>query len=132
MKEISQKIKINPNNKQKTYLLKCFGCKRLAYNWGVEQYNKSLEKGIFKSGYDLKKEFNSIKKSQFPFVYDVTKYATQQPFLHLNRSIKDNWKNRKKVKKSPYRSRKNRIMRVFILEVIKLKSLQNLIQINNI
>ena len=99
MKEISQKIKINPNNKQKTYLLKCFGCKRLAYNWGVEQYNKNLEKGIFKSGYDLKKEFNSIKKIQFPFVYDVTKYATQQPFLHLNRSIKDSWKNRKEGEK---------------------------------
>ena len=99
MKEISQKIKINPNNKQKTYLLKCFGCKCLAYNWGVEQYNKNLEKGIFKSGYDLKKEFNSIKKIQFPFVYDVTKYATQQPFLHLNKTIKDNWKNRKKGEK---------------------------------
>ncbi len=95
MKEISQKIKINPNNKQKTYLLKCFGCKRLAYNWGVEQYNKSLEKGIFKTGYDLKKEFNYIKKTIFPFVYEVTKYATQQPFLHLNKSINDSWKNRK-------------------------------------
>ena len=99
MKEISQKIKINPNNKQKTYLLKCFGCKRLAYNWGVEQYNKNLEKGIFKTGYDLKKEFNSIKKIKFPFVYEITKYATQQPFLHLNKSIKDNWKNRKKGEK---------------------------------
>ena len=71
LKEISQKIKINPNNKQKTYLLKCFGCKRLAYNWGVEQYNKNLEKGIFKTGYDLKKEFNSIKKIKFPFVVNV-------------------------------------------------------------
>ena len=63
MKEISQKIKINPNNKQKTYLLKCFGCKRLAYNWGVEQYNKNLEKGIFKSGYDLKKRIQFNQKN---------------------------------------------------------------------
>ena len=96
MKQISQKIKINPNNIQKTYLAKCFGCNRFAYNWGVEQYNENIKKGIFKDGYDLKKEFNALKESKFPFVYEVTKYATQQPFLNLNKAIKDAWKNRKK------------------------------------
>ncbi|OCS38861.1 transposase, partial [Campylobacter fetus subsp. venerealis cfvi92/203] len=39
---------------------------------------------VKKSYLDLKKEFNAIKKEQFPFVYDVSKYATQQPFLNLN------------------------------------------------
>ena len=96
MKQISQEIRINPNNIQKTYLAKCFGCKRFAYNWGVEQYNQNVSKGIFKSGYDLKKEFNALKESKFPFVYEVTKYATQQPFINLNKAIKDAWKNRKK------------------------------------
>ena len=98
MKQISQKIKINPNNIQKTYLAKCFGCNRFAYNWGVEQYNENINKGIFKNGYDLKKEFNALKESKFPFVYEVTKYATQQPFLNLNKAIKNAWKNRKKGK----------------------------------
>lgn len=92
MKQISQKIKIEPNNIQKTYLNKCFGCKRFAYNWGVEQYNENIKKGIFKNGYDLKKEFNSLKREKFPFVCDVTKYATQQPFIHLNKAIKDTLK----------------------------------------
>ena len=96
MKQISQEIRINPNNIQKTYLAKCFGCKRFAYNWGVEQFNQNVSKGIFKSGYDLKKEFNALKESKFPFVYEVTKYATQQPFINLNKAIKDAWKNRKK------------------------------------
>ena len=55
MKQISQKIKLDPNNFQKTHFAKCFGCKRFAYNWGVEQYNKNLSEGVFKNGYDLKK-----------------------------------------------------------------------------
>ena len=34
----------------------------------------------------LKKQFNAIKKSQFPWIYEVTKYACQQPFIHLNKA----------------------------------------------
>ena len=102
-------MKLNPNNFQKTYFAKCFGCKRFAYNWGVEQYNKNLGEGVFKNGYDLKKEFNALKASQFPFVYEVTKYATQQPFLNLNIAIKDAWKNRKKGRpvKLPFKKKSN-------------------------
>ena len=102
-------MKLNPNNFQKTYFAKCFGCKRFAYNWGVEQYNKNLSEGVFKNGYDLKKEFNALKANQFPFVYEVTKYATQQPFLNLNIAIKDAWKNRKKGRpiKRPFKKKSN-------------------------
>ena len=32
----------------------------------------------------LKKQFNAIKGEEFPWVYEVTKCAAQQPFLHLN------------------------------------------------
>ena len=107
MKQISQKIKIEPNNIQKTYLNKCFGCKRFAYNWGVEQYNENIKKGIFKNGYDLKKEFNSLKREKFPFVCDVTKYATQQPFIHLNRAIKDTSKKGGKPIKLAFKKKSN-------------------------
>lgn len=52
---------------------------------------KSIYKqGIKKSYLDLKKEFNAIKKEQFPFVYEVSKYATQQPFLNLNLAFNKN------------------------------------------
>ena len=99
MKQISQKIKLKTNNKQITYFKKCFGCSRFAYNWAVEQYNKNANEGIFKDGYKLKKEFNSLKKTDFPFTYKVTKYATQQPFLNINKAISSAWKNRKKGEK---------------------------------
>jgi transposase len=31
------RVELNPNNKQKTYLEKSFGCARFAYNWGLNQ-----------------------------------------------------------------------------------------------
>ena len=36
----------------------------------------------------LNKEFNSIKKEQFPYCMEVTKYAAQQPFLNLKKALK--------------------------------------------
>ena len=81
---ISHKIELKPNNKAITHFKKAFGCSRLAYNWGLAKWQEYYKQGIKKSYLDLKKEFNAIKKEQFPFVYDVSKYATQQPFLNLN------------------------------------------------
>ena len=76
-----------PNNQAQTHFRKAFGCARLAYNWGLDRWEYYYKQGIEKSYLDLKKEFNAIKKTQFPFVYEVSKYATQQPFVHLNRAF---------------------------------------------
>ena len=84
---ISHKIELMPNNKAKTHFQKAFGCARLSYNWGLDRWEYYYKQGIEKSYLDLKKEFNAIKKTQFPFVYEVSKYATQQPFIHLNRAF---------------------------------------------
>ncbi len=37
--------------------------------------------------FELKKEFNQLKKQEFPWIYEVTKYASQQPFIHLQRAF---------------------------------------------
>jgi hypothetical protein len=36
----------------------------------------------------LKKEFNARKSLEFPWTYEVTKYASQQPFLHLQAAFR--------------------------------------------
>lgn len=92
----SHKIELNPNNKQRTYFLRACGVARFAYNWGLEMWqfyyecNKYLvdEDKVPISGYFLKEQFNSLKRSEYPFTYDVTKYASQQPFLHLDMAFK--------------------------------------------
>lgn len=84
---ISHKVELKPNNKAKTHFKKAFGCARLAYNWGLAKWQEYYKQGIKKSHLELKKEFNAIKKEQFPFTYEVSKYATQQPFFKSKSSI---------------------------------------------
>lgn len=85
---ISHKIELVPNNKQKSYFRKAFGCARLAYNWGLAEWQRRYKEGDKVDAYGLKKAFNAMKKEEFPFVIEVTKYATQQPFINLGKAFK--------------------------------------------
>ena len=121
---LSHKIRIEANNKFKTYCRKAFGCSRKAYNWGLAEYKKELEKykeamslyrkelGRYEeaplqfsqvpekprlpSVLDLKKRFNSIKAKDFPYMYEVTKYASQQPFIFLGKALNRYYDAKKK------------------------------------
>ena len=42
----------------------------------------------------MKKLFNAIKKEQLPWIYEVTKYASQQPFIYLQRAFSDFFKGK--------------------------------------
>ena len=95
---IAHKIELMPNNKAQTHFRKAFGCARVTYNWGLDKWEEYYKLGIEKSYLDLKKEFNAIKKTQFPFVYEVSKYATQQPFIHLNRAFQKFFRDLEKGK----------------------------------
>ena len=59
---ISHKIELKPNNKAKTHFKKAFGCARLAYNWGLAKWKENYKNNIKTSVYDIRKEFNSIKR----------------------------------------------------------------------
>lgn len=87
MISISHKIELCPNNKQKTYIRKACGCSRLAWNWGVAECNQLRKQEQKVDIYEIKKQFNAIKKTKFPFVCEVTKYAVQEPFLDLKDAL---------------------------------------------
>ena len=95
MISIAHKIEIKPNNKQKTYFAKAFGCSRFAYNWGLAEWKRRHEQGEKCSAYEIKKSFNAIKKEQFPFVTEVSKYVTQQPFVNLGSAFEKFFTNLK-------------------------------------
>ena len=93
---ISHKIELVPNNKQKTYFHKAFGCARLAYNWGLAEWQRRYKAGECVDVYVLKSAFNAIKKEEYPFVLEVTKYATQQAFINLGKAFKKYFADLKK------------------------------------
>lgn len=97
---ISHKIQLKPNNKAKTYFKNAFGCARLAYNWALSKWQENYKLGIKSSILDLRKEFNKIKKDQFPCVLNVSTYATHQPFINLDKAVQKFYEDLKQGKVS--------------------------------
>jgi len=59
-----------------------------AYEFIAPPIIKPKKKIPFYDVMALKKEFNAIKKKEFPYCMEVTKYAAQQPFLNLQKALK--------------------------------------------
>ena len=107
MYDVAHRIEIKPKKKQLGYFYQSFGCSRLAYNWALHRMIEDFtvyrtaresaeERGVPMTGEEralrpdvlkLKKEFNALKVKEFPFVYEVSKYVTQQPFIELGRAF---------------------------------------------
>lgn len=86
---IAHKIRLDPTKEQAIAFSKACGCRRFAYNWGLNEWNnmyaaykedKSLPKP---SAYTIRKKFNSIKEKEFPWIYESPKDANQNAFLDL-------------------------------------------------
>lgn len=98
----SHKIRLNPNNAQVTYFAKACGCSRFTYNWALAEWQKQYEAGEKPSAYGLKKQFNSLKHEQYPFVGEVTKWAVERSFFDLERAFKNFFRRVKQGKKPGY------------------------------
>ena len=108
MISIAHRTELKPNNKQKTYFRKASGCARLAYNWGLAEWKRMYEAGEKPNGRKLRTQFNAIKKEQFPFVYEVTKCATEQPFENLQSAFDNFFRDLKQGKVSYPQFKKKR------------------------
>jgi len=126
---IAHKIELKANNQQITYFKKASGVARLAWNWGLSNWQEQYIKGLNPSGISLKKEFNAIKKEDFPFVYDVTKYAVQQPFIQLQEAFKRFFK---KISGKPKFKKKNRSKDSFYIGGDQIKVERQKVKIPNL
>lgn len=82
------KTKIYPTKKQKEYFNRCFGIRRFAWNWGVENWN------IYKSWISLDKAWNHSEelKENRPYLYEVNSMIKNMAFKDLNESWKKVYK----------------------------------------
>ena len=95
----THKIKLEPNNSQATYFRKACGVKRFTYNWALAEWSRQYSAGFKPSAFQLKKEFNAVKKVQFPFVTEVTKCAAECAFANLDKAFKAFFKKTAKYPK---------------------------------
>ncbi len=98
----SHKIRLKPNNKQANYFARACGVSRVAYNWGLAEWQKQYEAGGKPSAYALDKKFNAIKREEYPFVTEVTKCSAQRAILGLGNAFQNFFRNVKAGKKVGY------------------------------
>ena len=104
MKQRSHVIQLKPNNEQATYFEKACGCQRFVYNWGLATWNTEYEAGNKPTGRCLKKQFNAIKHTEYPWIAEVTKCVVDTAFENLNTAFRNffrtkNWKTYPKFHK---------------------------------
>ena len=97
--KLAHKIELIPTTAQIEYFQKACGVSRFAYNWALASWNsqykdwKDAEEEAKKNStintlskpkeYELRKQFNAIKKEKYPFVQEITKCAVQQSIKDL-------------------------------------------------
>ena len=84
---LAHKIRLKPNKSQTEYFQRAAGVSRFTYNWALSEWKRQYEAGEKPSPFGLKKQFNQIKREQFPFVVDVHRDCTSQPFANVGKAF---------------------------------------------
>jgi putative transposase len=87
------KYELDPNNHQRTFLHQHAGVARFAYNWGLEQRIALLKNNQgndrFTDAMKQHKLLNSLKKSEFSWMYKYSKCAPQEALRDLHRAFQN-------------------------------------------
>jgi putative transposase len=99
---ISHKIRLDPNNRQATYLAKAAGTARFAYNWALAEWQaqyaawKDDNTQPKPNQMSLRRQLNALKREQFPWMLDVTKNAPQMAIIQLGQAFNNFFAGRAK------------------------------------
>jgi transposase len=100
----SHEIEIVPESEdQITYFKKACGVSRFAYNWGLSQWEEQSQQALKPNWMALKKQLNSVKKEQFPWMLEVTKCAVEGALADLGTAYSRFFK--KKAKKPQFKKK---------------------------
>ena len=83
----AHKIRLHPTSEQANYFARAAGTSRFVWNWALAEWNRHYEAGEKPTALTLKKQFNEIRREQFPWTWEVTKNASDQPILDLGKAF---------------------------------------------
>ena len=93
------KTELDPNDRQRTALLRHAGAARFAFNWGLARRIEERKAGRkAPNAISLHRELNALKPAAFPWMYEVSKCAPQEAFRNLDWAF-DNFFRKCKLKK---------------------------------
>jgi len=102
------KAELDLNNVQRTTCLRHAGTARFTYNWGLQRKKESYQAtGRSPTAIDLHRELNRLKRTDFPWMYEVSKCAPQESLRDLDRAYKNFFEGPAKYPK--FKSRKRGI-----------------------
>lgn len=93
------RYELAPNNKQAGLLLQHCGVARFAWNWGLAQrialFKENDGKDKFTTAITQHRQLNTLKKTAFPWMYEVSKCAPQEALRNLDRAFANFRRGRK-------------------------------------
>jgi putative transposase len=87
MPTFAHKIRLTPTPEQDVYFKKACGTARFTYNWALAEWRRQYQAGQKPSALGLKKQFNALKRREFPWILDVTKCAPEGAFMNLGKAF---------------------------------------------
>jgi putative transposase len=94
------KTELDLNNKQRTACVRHAGAARFACNWGLASKQAAFANGEKSpTAIDLHRELNALKKTELPWMYEVSKCAPQEALRDLDKAFA-NFFRRVKEKKA--------------------------------
>ncbi len=97
------RYELDPNNIQRSSLAQHAGVARFAYNWGLDKriarYKNNQDNDRFTDAMKQHKLLNSLKKTEFPWMYETSKCAPQEALRDLHTAFKNFYRGLKSGKK---------------------------------
>jgi len=85
---MAHKIRLKPTLQEETFLEKCCGTSRFVYNYGLSEIKNCLSNNKkAPSWMQIDKQLNSIKKQEYPWMYEVPSCIGQQALSHLGSAV---------------------------------------------
>ena len=92
---LAHRIRLDPNNVQATYLARAAGTARFAYNWALAEWQRQYQTSLADPALPkpnwmaLCRRLNAIKRTEFPWMLEVTKDAPQIAIMQLGRAFEN-------------------------------------------
>lgn len=80
---LSHQIALDLTQAQEAYCRRAAGVARFTYNWALAEWKRQHAAGEKPTAAALKKQWNALKHTEFPWVAGAHKDVNQRPFLHL-------------------------------------------------
>jgi putative transposase len=80
---LTHKIALKPTAEQRTYFQRAAGTARFVWNLALAEWNRQYAAGQKPNANALKRQFNAIKYTEFPWLVDLHRDSHAQPFANL-------------------------------------------------